>query len=87
MAAEPHVPTCICRDCLPGGARPKRTRPYGGVDPEKCDHHEYPDWYKRVHPTLPVTQASRRLRIPLIGGGHVVLCRLCGTVVERSAPA
>lgn len=77
MAESAHSPTCVCYDCLPGGKREHRVRPW----PAKASECEHPDG-----PIGIMAQGELRLVIPTLGGGSIELCRLCGTVVRREGP-
>lgn len=79
---DEHRATCICRDCLPGGTREHRVRPYGGVSKADCTHGG-PAWHHETVKGL-VTRAEVRYRVTLLGGDSILLCRLCGTVLERT---
>lgn len=79
---DTHRSTCICNECLPGGKREHRVRPYGGVSETDCLHGG-PDWHREAVKGR-VTMAEVRYRVTLLGGDSIVLCRLCGTVLERT---
>ena len=74
--SEKHLATCICNDCLPGGKREHRVRPWP-AQLGKCEHPEEQPNIRGGNP---------RLRVPLIGGDVLEICRLCGALVGVEEP-
>jgi len=84
MAEPAHPSTCVCYDCLPGGKREHRVRPW----PAKASECSHPlgAAAKDTSQDPPVTRARTRLTIPTTGGGSIEQCRLCGAIVAQETP-
>lgn len=72
MAEPAHPSTCVCYDCLPGGRREHRVRPWPATA-GKCEHP--------VPTPGGLEDAPTRLVLATLGGGTIEQCRLCGTIL------